>query len=299
MFFHKPKVSIIVPCYNVEKYLPRCISALLGQTYRNIEILCFDDGSTDGTRTILERFEKDDPRIRAFTGPNRGVGKARQSGLSRATGEFVMFCDADDWYDRSCVARMVRAMRWHKVDMAVCGSNVVDPRGLSLQRRKESKDYYEGNKFRGRHRIGEQVIFDINKILWNKIFRADIIRRNGLRFGSFVCGEDVAFVTEYMMVSGSVYFINRKLYNYTRRNNSIMGELYNAKRTNIGDHLKPVLHMRNFIKRRGLSEYGHFIKKIYVEEVRNVLWWMNFVSGHKFAMLKKKARKNRKYAKRR
>ena len=93
------KFSIIVPIFNCQKYLTKCINSLRNQTYKNLEIICIDDGSTDNSKQIIEEFSKQDKRIKLITQQNQGVSVARNNGIKIATGEYIMFVDADDWLD--------------------------------------------------------------------------------------------------------------------------------------------------------------------------------------------------------
>ena len=114
-------VSIIVPVYNVEQYLDRCISSLVGQTYADLEILLVDDGSTDGSGTLCDRWQSRDPRIRAFHKENGGLSDARNHGLERAHGEYICFVDSDDWCDLRFVEMLLRQLLSTGSDLAECG----------------------------------------------------------------------------------------------------------------------------------------------------------------------------------
>ena len=110
-----PKVSVIVPVYNVEKYLGECLDSILGQTLRAIEVICVDDGSTDGSATILDAYAARDGRVKVIHQPNAGAGAARNAGIAAATGEYLLFCDPDDWCDR----RMLKAL-YAKAQACLC-----------------------------------------------------------------------------------------------------------------------------------------------------------------------------------
>lgn len=119
------KVSVIVPVYNVEPYLSRCIRSLTGQTYEHIEILLIDDASSDESRMIIERERGGDERIRAFfMDENRGVSAARNLGLREASGEWVCFCDGDDWYEPYYVEKMLDAAKRDGADYVICGHKI-------------------------------------------------------------------------------------------------------------------------------------------------------------------------------
>ena len=107
----EPKVSIIIPVYNVEPFLARCLDSVVGQTLRGIEIICVDDGSPDRSIDILNRYAAQDDRIRVISQENRGLGGARNRGFDAATGEFILFVDSDDWIDPAYCERLYEAAR--------------------------------------------------------------------------------------------------------------------------------------------------------------------------------------------
>ena len=120
------RISIIVPIYNVEKYLPRCIESLMGQTYKNIEIILVNDGSTDNCRHICNDYKKRDNRIIVFHQKNAGVSNARNTGLKVASGQFVGFCDPDDWVESKMYEEMLAAINKKNADIAICGYEYYD-----------------------------------------------------------------------------------------------------------------------------------------------------------------------------
>jgi len=117
----KDKISIIVPVYNTEEYLEKCINSLINQTYQNIEILLIDDGSTDHSLEICSSFEAKDKRIRVFSKENAGQGVARNFGLENATGDFIGFTDSDDWVVPDMFGFLHEQLIYHEVEMAICG----------------------------------------------------------------------------------------------------------------------------------------------------------------------------------
>ena len=115
----RPQVSVVVPVYNVEKYLARCLDSLIAQTERNLEIICVDDGSTDGSAAILADYAAKDPRIQVMTQPNAGQAVARNRGMDAATGEFLCFVDSDDAAHPRLVERLLSAINETGADIAV------------------------------------------------------------------------------------------------------------------------------------------------------------------------------------
>ena len=110
-------ISVIVPVYNAEAYVSRCLESILNQTYRDIRVVCVNDGSTDGTGAILEDFRRRDSRVEVLARENSGLSASRNAGLERADGEYVMFADADDWLDAHACADAVKAMRERDADI--------------------------------------------------------------------------------------------------------------------------------------------------------------------------------------
>ena len=116
----KGLISVIVPVYNTEKYLDRCIQSILSQTYSNIEILLIDDGSTDSSGAICDKYAEQDSRVRVFHKANGGVSSARNMGLDKAKGTWFTFVDSDDWIDMDMYEQMYNAAIQNKVDMVCC-----------------------------------------------------------------------------------------------------------------------------------------------------------------------------------
>ena len=115
------KISVIVPVYNVEPYLPQCLDSLIEQTFNDIEIICVNDGSTDGSLNVLNHYAAKDSRIKVIDKPNGGVSSARNRGLDAAQGEYISFVDGDDWLKQNAYEEIISAVDKRNVDMAVFG----------------------------------------------------------------------------------------------------------------------------------------------------------------------------------
>ena len=119
---NKPLISVIVPVYNVEKYVGRCITSNINQSYTNLEIIVVNDGSTDNSLSVCESYAAKDNRIKLITQENRGLSGARNTGLRHYTGEYVTFVDSDDWIHRNMVEYLYNALIRHKSEMSLCAS---------------------------------------------------------------------------------------------------------------------------------------------------------------------------------
>ena len=181
----EPLVSVIVPVYNSGKYLDKCIESLLSQTYYNIEVLLIDDGSTDNSNLICTQYSKIDNRNIVYTKSNGGVASSRNTGLNYASGQFLMFCDSDDWVSKDWVEKMVRAMMLSPTCSLVI--NVNAPKKMATKSIIDN-DWY--NVF-----LEKQI-----GVVWNKVFSADIIKKYHIRFKDGLSyGEDKIFVVEYLI----------------------------------------------------------------------------------------------------
>ena len=149
-----PKLSVIVPIYNVEKYLPKCLDSLLNQTMNEIEIICVNDGSTDNCEKIAQEYARKDKRIKYIYQENQGRSEARNTGISAATTKYLMFCDSDDWYDETMCEKMYQAITKNDVDFACCGIKM-EYDILNPTSEKEDNDYYrlkyENQKLQHKH----------------------------------------------------------------------------------------------------------------------------------------------------
>lgn len=197
----KEKISIIVPVYNSEKTLKRCVDSLICQTYSNIEIILVDDGSTDNSSAICKEYEKIDSRIMNITKNNEGVSTARNVGLDRASGEFIMFCDSDDW---------VVADWCEKMKKQYVSNNLVMSGYYCINSEGECTDKVS---------CGENTM--INKTLfletmdlggfcpWNKLYESNLIKENKIRFPkNITLGEDKLFNWRYLKaITGDIICI--------------------------------------------------------------------------------------------
>ena len=133
------KISVVIPIYNVEKYLEQCIQSVINQTYKNIEIILVDDGSTDSSGNICDRFEKEDNRIIFFHQSNKGLSDARNKGLKHAKGEYISFLDSDDYICENMLETLYGCLESTECDMAICGIEYIDADGEKLYKKRNYK----------------------------------------------------------------------------------------------------------------------------------------------------------------
>ena len=214
-----PLLSVIVPCYNVEKYLDKCISSIVGQTYRNLEILLIDDGSPDNSGIICDAWQERDSRIRVIHKQNEGLAYARKTGVENATAEYVTFVDADDWIDADMYTDMMTALLSTGSDIAQCGVCEVFEDGRMVHRESEHKT---GN-FEVVGRIeGVLLILEDKKWrswMWCKIFKKHLFDNIQFLKGNGFA-EDFISQNLFHKASQTVYLHN-EYYFYLKRKGSI------------------------------------------------------------------------------
>lgn len=235
----KKLVSIIIPAYNVENYIDRCLESTLAQTYENIEVIVVDDGSKDSTWSHIKAFMARDERVRGFHRDNAGVSASRNFALSQAAGEYIQFVDADDYLEQKAVETLVKALEENHADWVNCQYQRVDERNNKL----ENYNFTKGLK----HTDTEEAKFDfIKNVLleyfvgfevWNKLFKASIIKNNKLHFDENChLGEDLAFNICYCFYADSIMCIEDRLYNYLIRDDSAMENAKSLEK-NFKEHL--------------------------------------------------------------
>ena len=210
------KLSIIVPIYNVEKYLKRCIDSILSQTYIDFEAILIDDGSSDQSGRIIDEYAKTDERIVAIHQKNKGVSAARNAGLQVAKGEYIGFVDPDDWIEPDMYSVLLDMMDSEHCDIASCSwmandeNGVETPYSSGLSSALMSREEYMKHLFDMPPTVAGSV--------WSKVIRRDIIRSDFLE--KYVICEDNHFVAQCCVNIKRAVYINKPLYHIFLRQNS-------------------------------------------------------------------------------
>lgn len=253
---HQPKsapiVSIIVPVYNAEKQLPRCLDSILNQEYRTFELLLADDGSTDDSAAICDAYAARDPRVRVLHKVNSGVSDTRNQAIGLARGDYLQFVDSDDWITPEATRLLLRTAETHACDLVIAdfyrvsGKNVAHKGDITEQRvlsrrefasfmMKNPADFYYG-------------------VLWNKLYRRSIVEQWQLRMDARLhwC-EDFLFNLEYNLHAERFFALTVPIYYYVRTKGSLV-----SKQTN------PITILR--MKRMVFESYNHFYKEVFDEK---------------------------------
>lgn len=202
------KVSVVVAIYNVAEFLPKCIESILQQTYSNIEVLLIDDGSTDGSREIVDAFAKNDSRIRPMHQENSGPSACRNTGMDAAIGEFIAFVDGDDWLAADFVAYLLRVQAKTKSDMVISRNCFTS--NDELQIKKDTITTLSSGD-------AIELLFYPNVKLgvWNKLFKLEFLKMNNVHFiPRFRAGEGLQFIINAASIANSIGMGERKVYYY-------------------------------------------------------------------------------------
>lgn len=212
------KVSIIVPVYNVEKYLVTCMESMVNQTLQEIEIIVVNDGSPDNSIVILEEYERKYPhKVRVFTTENRGVSHARNYGLDRAVGDFVMFVDSDDFIELDMAQKLYSKAITDHNDLVLCArNNVYEVEGKTELRKKEMKIFSVNQNFKMSERKFEMA--HVSPFPWDKLFKRSLLE--GIRFPEGIRFEDLVVAFEVVSIAESIGVVPEPLYNYRKTTQS-------------------------------------------------------------------------------
>ena len=209
-------LSVIIPVYNVEPYLEQCLDSVVNQTYKNLEIICINDGSTDNSLKILEKYQKKDKRIKMINQKNKGLSGARNAGLDIATGGYIAFVDSDDYLELNAYEEAMKVMLQDRsIDLVEFKfsnfSQDKDP--LNINRANGVKRYYYNMFTAKEHTVSP----------CNKVFRYKIIKDMNIQFPIGLICEDNFFTNAYVISMNKSAFLNLRLYNRRIHCDSIMG----------------------------------------------------------------------------
>lgn len=210
------KVSVIIPVYNVEKYLAKCLDSVIAQTFRDIEIICVNDGSTDNSLQILTEYSNKDERIKIITKPNGGLFSARHVGMVSAIGEYILFVDSDDWIEKTLIEKTLDKICETNVDVVVYGS-------YTVKEDKIANGMYSVNKIPDKFKEKvltlkdyEDNLFRFPPTAWCKLYRKKFIDDNNIKFQEIKDGEDQLFYLHTFLCAKSIYVLNENLYYYIK-----------------------------------------------------------------------------------
>lgn len=218
------KLSIIVPVYNAEAYIRKCIESIQKQTFKDFELLLIDDGSNDASGRICDAYAQADGRIKVIHQVNKGVSSARNAGLEACRGEYFTFIDSDDWVDECIYERLFNDINEYRADIACC--NVWEDNKLSFAVSKLRPTVKLCNKEAMKHLLRGKVI---RGVLWNKLYSSKLLQ--GLRFNTDIfLAEDALFNVEIFSRAQTITYNENKMYHYVHRKDSASHGEFNSKK---------------------------------------------------------------------
>lgn len=218
-----PLISIIVPVYEVEPYIRKCLDSIVNQTYKNLEIILIDDGSPDRCGAICEEYAKKDTRIIVVHQENQGLAVARNTGLALATGDYIQFIDSDDWIEKDACAVTLHLAIEHQADIVIFGREKLYPNGKTKVMRITPSGIVD------KPEIMRRVIWSdgTNDAVWDKLFVKSIFNR--IQFPNGQSYEDVGVTYLTVHQAKKIYATDQVFYHYLRRKGSCVNETYYKK----------------------------------------------------------------------
>lgn len=267
----EPRISIIIPVYNGEKWINSCMESILVQDFKDFEVILINDGSTDGTEKIAMQWCNKDERLFVYTTNNNGAAEARNYGLNKAKGKYIYFCDIDDLIEKNTLSCACRAIEENDADLSIFGyyMELVDKN----DRVKISQKYTLGRSETFRYNPEQK---DIILELWNKslmynlvnrLFKKSIIEDNNIQFNNIILGEDMEFCNKYISFCNKISVIPNCLYHYVRERNDSVTSSYRDDLFEV--RLREHINLTNFFKKQNLFDenFEEFLNRRFLERV--------------------------------
>lgn len=251
-------ISVIIPCFNVEKYIDRCMESVLNQTYRDLEIILVDDGSTDSTGEICDRYSQIDTRIKVVHKKNGGLSSARNAGLAVATGAYIGFVDSDDWIEHDFYSYLYNLIVQYHTDIAQCSPYITDGSAKSLPIRESIKKLNQEELMNTFFRTKKGAS---NFAVWKRLYKREIV--HGIAFPDGYVNEDVFYSYFVFLKTNSAVISNQPKYNYFINNFGIT---------------------RGALKKQDLSLYYVWDKIVEDTEKNNIHYYKKAVINRKRAI---------------
>ena len=286
-----PQVSIILPVYNVEKYLPQCLDSIVNQTLKDFECICVNDGSTDNSLSILQEYANKDSRIKIISQENKGVSAARNKALKQCIGKYITFVDSDDFISENCLEQLITVAEKENTDAVWCGHTLY----FQSENRYETGRNKEGikkllNKYSNIKSVDKklQIALDLtekSRNIWAKIYKRDFVEKNKVCFLENSFAEaDYPFTVFMMLCLPKIGFIDNDLYCYRKqvegitskkkvfRKNSIKSFIYLTIELESRGLLKDNKILKNFVLCKFISNIGKKMPEEIHQEVFSVIY---------------------------
>ena len=266
----EPDISIIIPVYNVEKYLRRCLDSILSNSYENLEVICIDNGSTDGSCHILKYYEKKDDRVIVLKQSKSGPSAARNMGLDKARGKYISFVDSDDFVQYNAYEILIEVAEENELDMVIFGANTIPWQSAPEWMNRIINTRYMYYK----DCEGSSVVFKepaCRPFLWMHFIKRELFEKpTKLRFDeSMMLGEDQLLQFQYIPRAKNIMVIDDKLYNYQISRSGSLMQMYSSRKVKkVETHLKLV---------RKILDTWEYDGEFWKEEGELLTWIVNFL----------------------
>ena len=277
------KVSVVVPAYNVEKYIKKSLDSILNQTLRELEIICVNDGSTDNTKKILEEYAEKDNRIKIINKENGGLSSARNVGMQVAIGEYLGFVDSDDWIEPQMYEKLYEKAKADNSEMVICSVYKYDDKAKQVVNDDKyyTLGYFPDEYFKSpfNHNETKDFLLQIPVMAWNKIYKRDFIEQKGAQFPEGFIFEDGPFFFLIYFDMKRVSLVREQLYYYrVNRPHSIIDKG--------GKNYVDIIHITELL-------YKEMVKLPYYEKIRNYFFKEKFNDAlYRYRTMNKKYKKH-------
>ena len=273
------KVSVVIPCFNAEKFLPVCLDSFLRQSFKNFEIICVDDGSTDNSLRILQSYSDKYKRIKVVSQGNKGAGSARNEGFRHAVGKFVLFFDADDMARRYMLHDLVTAAEKNDADLTVCGSLLLDEANQKIKKCGWAVNHEVLPK-KECFSMGD-VDHDFFTLFawwpWDKLWKTSFLKNTGIVFDSLKNTEDLFFCAANALLAERISVADKPLVIHRIGVSSSRSE---TRDSHCCDFMESLLHLRDFMIEKSI--YGSLERDFINYAVPFSLWNMDTLGGRAF-----------------
>ena len=276
------QISVIIPVYNVEKYLSDCVESVLRQTYTDLEIILVDDGSKDASGRICDDYAKQDLRVRVIHKQNGGLSSARNAGIESANGQYLYFLDSDDWIAENAIELLYEAIKNTQSDLALCNMQYTDVRGRNISKQNAYRDFCVNNELWTqqdfwKHYKGVGHIVCV--VAWNKLYKRELFTVN--RYAEGKIREDEFMIHHIIAECQKIVCIKQKLCFYRQRDDSIMSHSYGIKQL---DAVEAYIERIRFFQNMGKRKWA---KDAVIQGIA-FLEWYNYGTRHKSEELQQK-----------
>ena len=263
----KKKVTVVIPIYNVEKYLDKCLNSVINQNYKNLEIICVNDGSLDDSEKIVLRYKLKDKRIIYIKKENGGLSSARNVGIENAKGNYICFVDSDDWIDCNYVSKLVENIEKNDCDISICNIKHVYESG---EEKKVSFGIVDNDIVNNYEALKELFVGNIlQNHAVNKLYKIELFRSNNISFPIGRIYEDVFTTYKLFLASKKICLFNDYLYYYLQeREGSILTKKFNEKKLDLLDAIDEINNNQDLVK----YKLGKYIQIFYIKQVISLFY---------------------------